>query len=222
MAHICGLGYLFDEANVQQTLRSVLKYNFRESLHGHFNHLRSFALGDEAALLMCSYPRGRRPKRPFPYYNEVMTGFEYTAAVGMMYEGQGEAALKCIAAIRARYDGRKRSPFDEAECGHHYARAMASWGAVLALSGFEYSSVHKRISFAVAQGTNPLFWSNGSAWGTVSQRRVRGATEIEIEVLHGTLKLREIGLRGVGVLRLPNLQTIRSGTTRQFTVPGAR
>ena len=27
---------------------------------------------------------------------------------------------------------------EEAECGHHYARAMASWAAVLALSGFRY------------------------------------------------------------------------------------
>ena len=46
-----------------------------------------------------------------------------------------EDGLRCIAAIRARYDGRKRSPFDEAECGHHYARAMASWAAVLAWPG---------------------------------------------------------------------------------------
>ena len=71
-----------------------------------------------------------------------MTGFEYTAAVGMLYEGQTRG-LKCIAAIRDRYDGRKRNPFDEAECGHHYARAMATWAAVLALTGFRYSGVDK-------------------------------------------------------------------------------
>jgi hypothetical protein len=49
--------------------------------------------------------------------------------------------LEIIMAIRARYDGLKRNPFNEAECGHHYARAMASWAAILALSGFEYSAV---------------------------------------------------------------------------------
>jgi hypothetical protein len=183
---------VLDEKNVQQTLRSVMKYNFRHSLRGHFNHLRSFALGDEAALLMCSYPRGRRPKRPFPYYNEVMTGFEYTAAIGMMYEGQGEAAVKCIEAIRARYNGHKRSPFDEAECGHHYARAMASWGAVVALSGFEYSAIMKSIHFSRAQDQTATFWSNGSAWGTALQRKRRNGTELEITTLHGTLKLREV------------------------------
>jgi hypothetical protein len=197
MAHICGLGlFCWTKQNVQRTLRSVMEHNFRESLHCHFNHLRSFALGDEAALLMCSYPRGRRPKRPFPYYNEVMTGFEYTAAVGMIYEEQTEHALRCIEAIRARYDGHKRSPFDEAECGHHYARAMASWGAVLALSGFEYSAVEKCVRFATRDSKAPVFWSNGSAWGTCRQRRLGKAIELEMAVLHGSVKLSEVVLQG--------------------------
>ena len=33
-----------------------------------------------------------------------MSGFEYTAAVGMIYEGQLENALTCIRSIRDRYD----------------------------------------------------------------------------------------------------------------------
>ena len=98
----------------------------------HFNNMRSYALGDEKALLMASWPRGGRPKIPFPYWAEVMTGFEYTAAIGMLYEGMEQEGLQCIQNIRDRYDGRKRNPFDEAECGHHYARAMASWAAILA------------------------------------------------------------------------------------------
>ena len=103
--------------------------------------MRSYVLNDESALVMASYPRGNRPARPFPYFNEVMTGFEYVAAIGLLYEDELEAGLKCIKAIRDRYDGRKRSPFNEAECGHHYARAMASWAAILALSGFHYSAL---------------------------------------------------------------------------------
>ncbi len=144
MAHVCGLGYLLERHHVCRTLESVMKYNFKERVFfGHFNHMRTFALNDESALLMATYPHGRRPKRPFPYYNEVMTGFEYTAASHMLYEGQRENGLKCIRAIRDRYDGKKRSPFDEAECGHHYARAMASWAAVLALTGFRYSGAYR-------------------------------------------------------------------------------
>ena len=107
-AHVCGLGYLTDPEHVRTTLRSILKYNRRDQLFGHFNCLRSFALGDESALLMASYP-GERPRNPFPYFTEVMTGFEYTAAVGMLQEGQIADGLKSIKAIRDRYDGEAQS-----------------------------------------------------------------------------------------------------------------
>ena len=144
-----GLGYLVDEEQVKQTLRSIMRFNFKENMFGHFNHMRSYVLNDESALLMAFYPRGNRPARPFPYYNEVMTGFEYTAAVGMhLRRIELDIGLKCISAIRDRYDGQKRNPFDEAECGHHYARAMASWAAILALTGFHYSAVDQTIRFA--------------------------------------------------------------------------
>ncbi|MBV9848188.1 MAG: hypothetical protein JO250_00735 [Armatimonadetes bacterium] len=170
MAHVCGLGHLLDPGHVQTTLQSILRYNFQPDLYAHFNHLRTFALGHESALLMATYPKGRRPRRPFPYYNEVMTGFEYTAAVGMLQEGQTEEGLKIIAAIRARYDGRRRSPFDEAECGHHYARAMASWAAVLALTGFQYDAVAQSLTFAPYRpGKFEAFFSTGSGWGVLTR-----------------------------------------------------
>ncbi len=86
-----------------------MKYNYRDNLYGHFNCMRSFALGDEAVLLMADYPKDR-PKNPFPYFSEVMTGFEYTAAVGMLYEGQTEQGLRCIKNIRDRYDGARAQP----------------------------------------------------------------------------------------------------------------
>lgn len=170
MAHICGLGYLLDVGHIQTTLKSISLYNFHVNFWSHFNHMRSFVLGDEAALLMATYPHGRRPRRPFPYYNEVMTGFEYTAAVGMLQEGQTEAGLKIIEAIRARYDGRRRSPFDEAECGHHYARAMASWAAILTLSGFRYDAVSQSLTFAPYRpGDFGAVFSTGAGWGTLAR-----------------------------------------------------
>jgi hypothetical protein len=219
MAHVCGLGYLLDREHVRTTLRSVMRYNFQASLRSHFNQMRSFALGEESALLMATYPKGRRPRRPFPYYNEVMTGFEYTAAVHMLYEGQTEAGLKVMTAIRERYDGRKRSPFDEAECGHHYARAMASWAAVLALTGFQYSGVDQTLRFAAASGPCRWFWSNGAAWGTVEQRP--GAAEIEVclSVLYGTLRIRRLELDGHGFMDFSDPQILMSGGTSTVVVP---
>ena len=211
MAHVCGLGYLLDPRHVQTTLRSILKHNWRSNFHGHFNNMRSFVLGDESALLMGTYPKGRRPKQPFPYTTEVMTGFEYTAAIGMLYEGQTKNGLKCISAIRDRYDGRKRSPFDEAECGHHYARAMASWAALLALTGFHYSGVTQTMTFAASDTPVTWFWSNGSAWGTCAQMPGKDGIAVEVAVLFGALKLKTLALAGAGEVVLKASRTLTAG-----------
>jgi uncharacterized protein (DUF608 family) len=219
LAHICGLGYLVRPANARKTLRSILKYNGRSELYGHFNNMRTFALNDEAALLMCAYPAGQRPDCPFPYWSEVMTGFEYTAAVLMLYEGLTDEGVRCIENVRRRYDGRRRNPFDEPECGHHYARAMASWAAVLALTGFHYSAVRGEVTFAPADRPAVWFWSAGDAWGTVRQEPGRDAVHMELEVLFGTLKLRRLALAGFGAADLGRMRSLKPGSALTCTVP---
>src|SRR5690554_3066376 len=100
--------HVIKRENAIKTLHSIMKYNYKENLSDHFNCFRTYALGDEAALLMASYPKVR-PDNPFPYFTEVMTGFEYVAAIGMLQEGLTDDGLLCIRNIRNRYDGRKRS-----------------------------------------------------------------------------------------------------------------
>ncbi len=215
MAHVCGLGYLVKPENVKTTLAGIMKYNHRDSLADHFNCLRSFALGDEAALLMAAYPDGR-PANPFPYFTEVMTGFEYTAAIGMLYEGQIEAGLRCIADIRARYDGLKRSPYDEAECGHHYGRAMISWGAVLALSGFHYSAVDRTLAFAGREGVH--FWSNGQAYGTATLKRTGKGLAVTVEAIKGELPFKTFTAEGFGKAAFPAARTAAPSRPVAFEV----
>lgn len=192
MAHVLGLGYLVKEENVKTTLESILKYNKKESMFEHFNNMRSYAMGDEKALLMASWPRGGRPKIPFPYWSEVMTGFEYTAALGMLYEGMQTEGIDIIKNIRDRYDGQKRNPFDEAECGHHYARAMASWAGIVQQSGFHYSAVDKTIRFTNKGGN--YFWSNGSSWGGCEITETEKSYEINFSVKYGKIELKKFAL----------------------------
>jgi len=194
-AHVSGLGYLVQPAHVKTTLQSIMKYNYRNSGFDRFNCFRSYTAGHETGLVMASYPHGR-PENPFPYFTEMMTGFEYTAAVGMLYEGQTDNGLKSIRNIRNRYDGEKRSPFDEAECGHHYGRAMASWSAVLALTGFHYSGVTKEMSFTSRNGK--YFWSNGEAWGKILISSGKTGKNVKIHVMHGTLQLKKLILNDYG------------------------
>ncbi len=187
MSHICGLGYLGNEKNIKTTLQSIMKYNYVPDFSNHFNNMRSYAMGKEAGLLMAAWPKGRL-EVPFPYFAEVMTGFEYTAAVGMLYEGMEDDALKCIEAIRARHNGAKRNPFSEPECGHHYARSMASWASIIALSQFQYSGVEKEMTITDKPGK--YFWSNGYAWGTFEVK----IDEVKLNVLKGSLDLKKLVL----------------------------
>jgi non-lysosomal glucosylceramidase len=219
LAHVCGLGYLVKKENVQKTLESIMKYNYRPDLSDHFNDFRSFALGSEAALLMASYPRSR-PVNPFPYFTEVMTGFEYAAAIGMLYEGQTENGLKCISNIRDRYDGRKRSPFDEAECGHHYGRAMASWSAILALTGFHYSGVTKEMKFGDLTGK--YFWSDGRSWGTVEISGSGSEKNVTLNVMKGKADISAMTLTGFGSLKLKKNVSIAEGSSENFKIASLR
>lgn len=185
MAHICGLGYLGNKEHIKTTMKSIMKYNFIKDFSNHFNNMRSYAIGNEKGLIMASWPNGRL-EVPFPYFAEVMTGFEYCAATGMIYEGMENDAIKCIKAIRERHDGAKRNPFSEPECGHHYARSMASWASIIALSGFNYSGIDKSMSFTSKPGT--YFWSNGYSWGTCRIYK----NQVKINVIKGELNLKTI------------------------------
>jgi uncharacterized protein (DUF608 family) len=209
-AHLMGLGYLSERNGQRKALESIFKYNFKRGFHDHFNHYRSYVLGNESGVLMTTYPRNNRPERPFPYFNEVMTGFEYVLAVQMLYEGMIDEGITIIRSIRDRFDGRKRNPFDEAECGHHYSRAMASWSAVIALSGFRYSGVTKSMEFKAGQGT--WFWSNGRAWG----RCALAGDRVVLEVRHGMLELKTFRLAGGGVRQWDSVQSIDEGTRIEF------
>lgn len=185
MAHLCGLGYLGNKEHIRTTLNSIMKYNYVSDFSRHFNNMRSYVMEKESGLLMASWPKGRL-EVPFPYFAEVMTGFEYTAATGMIYEGMEQEALTCIRSIRERFDGAKRNPFSEPECGHHYARSMASWSALIALSNFQYSGTEKRMQVTGRPGK--YFWSNGYSWGTIHVLD----DKIILRSIHGSLSLKKL------------------------------
>jgi uncharacterized protein (DUF608 family) len=144
MAELCGVSGILDDVKVDSHLRSVYRYNFRDSLMEHPNPQRpGFALGDEAGLLLCSWPKGGEPALPFPYSNEVWTGIEYQVAAHLIMRGMVAEGLRIVRAARDRYTGTVRNPFDEYECGHWYARAMSSYALLPALSGVRYDAVQQ-------------------------------------------------------------------------------
>ena len=126
-ARAVGLAPVADPAHARTTLATILEKCRKAPDDDHFNPMRDFAMPGEESLRMAWYPADRIPRKPFPYYVETMTGFEYVVAALEAMHGDKAAAERIVRNIRDRYDGRKRNPFDEAECGHHYARALAAW-----------------------------------------------------------------------------------------------
>ncbi|MBI5281136.1 MAG: hypothetical protein HY858_05585 [Candidatus Solibacter usitatus] len=190
-AEVCGLGPLLDPAKMKKTLESIYRYNYKRSLMEHESVQRIFALNDEAALLVCDYGKGARPRIPFPYYAELFTGLEWSVASHMLYAGMIAQGLECIESVRRRYDGQRRNPWNEAECGHHYARAMAAWSPVLALSGFDYHAPSRRLAVKPRRRVSPFrcFWSTATGWGSFEL-----GEKLTLTVEAGWLEVREVAL----------------------------
>lgn len=195
-ANVAGLGPLLDRNHIRTCLKSIYTYNYKPSLAGHETVQRTFALNDEAGLVICDYSRGRRPETPFPYFGELMTGFEYSAGALMLYEDMPAEGLEVIESIRRRYDGERRNPWDEAECGYYYARPMASWSALLALSGFRYDGVSESVEARprIHADKFSCFWSAPSGWGTFSQSINGRSTTFSLAVKEGNLACRSVTL----------------------------
>ena len=185
LADVCGLGPLLKPEHIHRTLQSIYKYNFKKSFAQHDNVQRTFVLNDEAALVVCDYGKTTRPRIPFPYFAEVFTGLEYATAAHMLFAGLTVEGLECITATRRRYDGERRNPWDEAECGHHYARAMAAWSGIVALSGFRYNAGQLSIEPHSKLAEFRSFWSTGTGWGLFKKR----AGKTELHVLSGHLPI---------------------------------
>ena len=109
-ADVAGLGPLVDPERCRKTLQSIYRYNYKREMFEHANVERTFALNDEAALVISDYGRGARPDVPFPYFAEVMTGFEYTAASQMIFAGMVHEGIECITNIRAPLRRRAAKP----------------------------------------------------------------------------------------------------------------
>ncbi len=148
LAKACGLGDILDREKTLSHLLAVYKYNLRRELWDHANPQRSgYGLGKDGGLLVCSWPRGNKPEIPFPYSDEVWTGIEYHVAGHLASLGRKKEALDIIETARKRFDGERRNPYDEYECGHWYIRALSSYWLLSAFSGVMYDAVSETLYY---------------------------------------------------------------------------
>lgn len=193
MAAMCGLENPLDQEKVNSHLRAVHQYNLKNDLTDHINPQRpTYAMGHEGGLLLCTWPKGGMLSLPFVYSNEVWTGIEYQVASHLMQIGETDKGLEIISACRKRYDGRIRNPFNEYECGSWYARAMASYACLQAMTGVRYDAVDKVLYIDSKIGDFSSFLSTDKGFGLVSLKN----GQAKLDVVYGEIPAKEISLSG--------------------------
>jgi hypothetical protein len=158
---------------------------------------------------MCTFPKsdwsyeqakGKGPEWAAGYFNECMNGFEHQVAGHMIWEGMVTEGLAVERALHDRYHPSRRNPYNEVECGDHYARSMASYGVFIAACGFEYHGPNGRIGFAprISPENFKAALSGAEGWG--SYRQVIESTKLSatLSIAHGQLSLREISFAHAG------------------------
>src|SRR4029077_608291 len=207
MARIYGIEPPLAREKVRQTLQAIFKNNFKTDLSQHANAQRpGYPLGHEPGLILCTWPRGGKPTLPFVYSDEVWTGIEYQVASHLIAEGFVKEGLTIVKALRTRYDGRIRNPWNEYECGNYYARAMASYALIGALAGFRYSAVQQTLWFGPRLNIRPFktFFCTASGFGFI----VLDAGTLHIQVLEGEWPLARVVLTDGTQTRILEWKTI--------------
>ncbi len=177
-AHQLGLGYILPKEKVQSALRSIFKYNWLPDITGFHQSPRVFCADGDKGMLIACWPKGGRPASVMRYSDEVWTGTEYQVAGHMIYEGMLNEAYAIIKGARDRYDGIPkppigRNPWNEIECGGHYARAMSSWSILTGISGYEYDGTTKSLRFTprITPENFKSFFAGPEGWGSLEQQR---------------------------------------------------
>ena len=205
-AHQVDLGYLYPREQVLKALGSIWKYNWAPDIGPQSEKhkpWRWFAHAGEAGLFVCTWPRSAHLSAGVLYQNEVWTGGEYQVAGHMIREGMVTEGLAICRGIHERYHPSKHNPYNEVECGDHYARALASWGVYTALSGFRYHGPKGFIGFGPRMTPEDFraAFTAAEGWGTFSQKREAGVQQERIEVRWGKLRLKTLAFEVPADLR---------------------
>lgn len=199
-----GLGAIADSQKIVTALRSLWKYNYDPDIgpfRAYFTAGRPYAIGDEAALVMCTWPNGGyRPEWQTQwqseYFNETWTGMEHAAAANMIYNGLLTEGLAIMRTVHDRYHPSRRNPFSEIEYSDHYSRAMSAYSVYLAVTGYDYHGPKGLLGFAPKLFPNNFraAFTAAEGWGGFEQTIDTHSMTGRIRLKYGKLKLNTLVL----------------------------
>lgn len=225
-AHLSNLGYIYPEDKVKKALTSVWKYNWTPDVAIQNNvHKpeRTYASTGEAGLLIATWPKSKHMGEDgVRYRDEVWTGIEYQVATNMIYEGMIDEGLSLVKAVHDRYDGTKHNPWNEIECGDHYARALASWGVLLALQDLQYDGPAGSLSFApkVKKENFKSFFTAAEGWGNLEQKTTSTEQRSSVSIGYGNLRVKSLTVEVPGNVKKVVLKTADKSIPVTWTQKG--
>ena len=197
-ASVLGLGNILPPEQVRSALKAIFEHNWLWSHEGFVGTQRAdeFACGDDKGLITGTWPKGGRPETPMLHRDEVWTGIEYLVASHKLYERQIENALIILKGLRERYDGRKKSPYNEIECGDYYIRAMSSWSVLLAAQGYHYDGPAGVLAFdpRLSPDDHRSLFVTAAGYGTFEQRRSQSGQANRLDLREGHCAIRTLKL----------------------------
>lgn len=204
-----GLPRVVPREQALSALRALYRHNLAPDVGPYREKMKAiqggrwYALPGDGGLLMCTFPKGGAERATGKgsdawaagYFNECMSGFEHQVAAHMLYEGLVEEGLAVERLIHERYHAARRNPWNEIECGDHYARAMASYGVFLAACGFEYHGPQAHLGYAprIRPERFKAAFTAAEGFGTIEQEREGETKQTQrIRVEFGSLRLRTL------------------------------
>jgi uncharacterized protein (DUF608 family) len=227
-AHQVALGYVYSPEAVRKALDSIWRYCWAPDVklqNATHPPERWFAYPGEAGLFTCTWPKSKHlGEKSTRYRDEIWSGIEYQVANHMAYEGMLTETLAICRAIHDRYHPSKHNPYNEIECGDHYARALASWGVLLGLAGFAYHGPKKSLGFAprITPENFRSVFTTAAAWGTFSQLREAARQVHQLDVKWGTLTVRTLSFALPEGRRPERVQVTGTDTAFKQTVQGSQ
>jgi len=194
----------------RKSMQSLLKYNFRADFYGQSLKPRQYCEVSDGGMKMITWPNNPQPIPGMKYGDEVMTGFEYGAAVSMMQNDMVHEGLMVIRTIADRYDGRLHTegvtdaingpwgysgnPFGDDECGKYYGRSLSVWSALTALQGFVYDGPAGLIGFrpVLHAESHASFFTVAQGYGLFKQDLNANKLNASIALREGQVQLSEI------------------------------
>eukprot|EP00118_Oscarella_pearsei_P025243 m.307818 g.307818 ORF g.307818 m.307818 type:complete len:1014 (+) comp42860_c0_seq1:626-3667(+) len=147
-ARALNLGDILPIDHVKSSLQATFTQNHVTAFDPNIQKPRKFFDQRDAGMFIERWPDGKVPSNAIRYSSEgAWTGLEYPFAAQCLYAELNDVALQVLTEARAKYDGTRRSPWNEIECGDHYSRPMAAFLLFETASGLTWSFVPKTNAF---------------------------------------------------------------------------